>query len=55
MYPEKMPTVIFLSKTTVDNQDKFFEKNPFGKWIAEHYDAKNRIDGEYLCVIKCYE
>lgn len=55
MYPEKMPTVIFLSKTTVDNQDKFFEKNPFGKWMAEHYDAKNRIDGEYLCVIKCYE
>ena len=54
MYPEKMPTVIFLSKTTVDNQDKFFEQNAFGKWLAEHYDAENRMDGEFLCVIKEY-
>ena len=52
MHPEKMPTVIFLSKTTVDNQDKFFEQNAFGKWIAQHYDTENRIDGEYLCVIQ---
>ena len=54
MHPEKMPTVIFLSKSTVDNQDKFFAQNAFGKWLAEHYDAENRIDGEFLCVIKGY-
>lgn len=51
-YPEKMPTVLFLSKTTVDNQEKFFEQNAFGIWIAEHYDVKKRVDTEFLCVIR---
>ena len=51
-YPEKMPTVIFLSKSTVDNQEKFFEQNAFGIWIAQHYDVENRIDEEHLCVIR---
>lgn len=49
---EKMPTVIFLSKSTIDNQEKFFEQNAFGIWIAEHYDVDNRIDTEFLCVIR---
>lgn len=51
-YPEKMPTVIFLSKSTVDNQEKFFEQNAFGIWIAQHFDVEKRIDAEHLCVIR---
>ncbi|MBR1693381.1 MAG: hypothetical protein IJ711_11505 [Lachnospiraceae bacterium] len=50
--PDKMPTIIFLSKTTVENQEKFFSKNPFGVWLASHYDVENRIDTEYLCIIR---
>lgn len=50
--PDQMPTVIFLSKTTVDDQEKFFGANPFGQWIASHYDVKNRIEADYLCVIR---
>ncbi|MBO6015994.1 MAG: hypothetical protein J6P60_05345, partial [Lachnospiraceae bacterium] len=50
-YPDKMPTVIFLSKTTVDDQEKFFAMNPFGQWIAAHYDTAQRMDKEYVCVI----
>lgn len=52
LHKEKMPTVIFLSKSTVDNQEKFFEQNVFGMWIAKHYDVKNRIDTKYLCIIR---
>lgn len=52
LHEDKMPTVIFLSKTTVDDQEKFFAKNPFGLWIREHYDVDNRIDAEYLCIIR---
>lgn len=50
-HPKKMPTVIFLSKSTVKDQEKFFEKNAFGIWLAKHYDVENRIDTEHLCVI----
>jgi len=49
---DQMPTIIFLSRTTVEDQDKFFAKNPFGIWISEHYDVDNRTETEYLCVIE---
>lgn len=50
--PDRMPSVIFLSKTTVDDQEKFFRLNPFGQWIAAHYPVDERIDAEYVCVIR---
>lgn len=52
MYSEKMPTVIFLAKNTVDNREKFFNKNPFGIWIASHYDVECMEETDSLCIIR---
>lgn len=49
--PEKMPDHIFLAKNTVDNREKFFTKNEFGKWIAMYYDVENMTETQQLCVI----
>ena len=51
-YPEKEPTVIVLAKNTIDNREKFFAQNPFGKWIAEKYDRLHMEETESLCIIK---
>jgi len=51
MYPEKQPDVIFIAKNTIDNRDKFFDKNHFGKWIAKYYDIENMTETDSLCVI----
>ena len=51
-YPEKEPTVIVLAKNTIDNREKFFVQNPFGKWIAEKYDRLHMEETESLCIIK---
>lgn len=52
MHPDKMPTIIFLAKNTVDNREKFFAKNPFGIWIAENYDVECMEETDSLCVIR---
>lgn len=52
LHPDKKPTVIVLSKATIDNQEKFFEMNPFGQWICDNYDVENREETEHLCVIQ---
>lgn len=52
MYPDKMPTIIFLAKNTVDNREKFFAKNPFGIWIAENYDVECMEETDSLCIIR---
>ena len=51
-YPEKEPTVIVLAKNTIDNREKFFAQNPFGKWIAAKYDRLHMEETESLCIIK---
>lgn len=51
IYPDKMPTIIFLAKNTVDNREKFFAKNPFGIWIAENYDVECMEETDSLCII----
>ena len=51
-YPEKEPTVIVLAKNTIDNREKFFAQNPFGKWIAEKYDRLHMEETESLYIIK---
>lgn len=48
----KKPNVIYIAKNTVDNREKFFAKNDFGRWIAEHYDVEHMVETEYLCVIR---
>lgn len=52
MHPDKMPTIIFLAKNTVDNREKFFAKNPFGIWIAENYDVECMEETDSLCIIR---
>lgn len=52
IYPDKQPDIIFLAKNTVDDREKFFTKNPFGIWIADNYDVKNRTESESLCIIR---
>ena len=52
LYPEKEPTVIVLAKNTIDNREKFFAQNPFGKWIAAKYDILHMEETESLCIIK---
>ncbi|MCH5279991.1 MAG: hypothetical protein J1E61_00875 [Lachnospiraceae bacterium] len=52
LYPDKCPTIIFLAKNTVDDRDKFFAKNPFGIWIAEHYNVEYMEETSSLCMIK---
>ena len=52
MYPDKEPTVIFLSKSTVDNREKFFAQNPFGIWIADRYDVECMSETDSLCIIR---
>lgn len=51
-YPEKEPTVIVLAKNTIDNREKFFAQNPFGKWIAAKYDRLHMEETDSLCIIK---
>lgn len=55
LYPDKQPTVIFLSKNTVDDRHKFFVKNEFGIWIAERYDVECMEETESLCIIRLRE
>lgn len=55
MYPEKQPTVIFLAKNTVDDREKFFEKNEFGIWIAERYDVEYMEETDSLCILRLRE
>lgn len=50
-YKDKMPDKIFIAKNTIDNREKFFAKNDFGKWIGEHYDVEHMEETDYLCVI----
>lgn len=52
MYPQKIPDVIILAKNTIDNREKFFDKNPFGRWIAERYNVLDREETDSLCVIR---
>lgn len=52
MYPEKMPDIIVLAKNTIDDREKFFDKNPFGIWIAENYDTMHRRETDSLCIIR---
>ncbi len=52
LYPEKEPTLIVLAKNTIDNREKFFAQNPFGKWIAAKYDILHMEETESLCIIK---
>lgn len=52
LHQDKKPTVIVLSKATIDNREKFFELNPFGQWIRDNYDVENRQDTKHLCVIR---
>ena len=51
-YPDKQPDVIFIAKNTVDNREKFFDKNPFGQWIAANYEIKQMQETEYLCILR---
>lgn len=52
IHKEHMPDRIIIGKNTVDDLDKFFDQNPFGIWIREHYEITNRKEDEYLCVIQ---
>ena len=51
-YPELLPDVIFIAKNTVDDRQKFFEKNEFGIWLAERYDIANMEENGALCRIE---
>lgn len=51
-HSDKKPDVIYIAKNTVDNRDKFFAQNDFGRWIAKHYDVEHMVETEYLCVIR---
>lgn len=55
LYPEKQPTVIFLSKNTVDDRHKFFVKNEFGIWIADRYDVECMEETDTLCILRLKE
>jgi hypothetical protein len=50
-YTDKRPDVIFIAKNTIDNRDKFFKYNDFGKWIAKYYDVEHMEETAYLCVL----
>lgn len=50
--PQHMPDKIFLAKNTIDNREKFFAKNPFGIWIASHYNISEMQETESLCLIQ---
>ena len=52
MFPEKMPTVIVIAHNTIDDREKFFEKNPFGIWIAQNYNVKDTLQTESLTLIR---
>ncbi len=52
MYPDKMPDVIFIAKNTIDNREKFFDKNPFGIFLAENYNVSGMKETNELCILK---
>lgn len=51
-HPEKEPEVIAIAKNTIDDLDKFFARNPFGRWIVEKYDILHMEETNSLCIIK---
>ena len=50
--PQRLPTVIFIAKNTIDNRDKFFVKNVFGIWIAKRYDVECMEETDSLCILR---
>ncbi|MCR5282150.1 MAG: hypothetical protein K6E18_02170 [Lachnospiraceae bacterium] len=48
-YETALPDVIFISKNTVDDREKFFSQNVFGKWIAERYDTDGMQENDSIC------
>ena len=50
--PQRIPTVIFIAKNTIDDRDKFFVKNVFGIWIAERYDVECMEETDSLCILR---
>ena len=50
-YPQYMPDAIYIAKNTIDNREKFFQENPFGKWIAAHYRVSDMQETDSLCII----
>lgn len=50
--PEQMPTVVIIAKNTIDNREKFFAQNPFGIWIAEHYNVECMSENDTLCILR---
>lgn len=51
-YTDKVPDVVAIAKNTIDNREKFFAENPFGKWLSERYDTESMWEDEYICIIK---
>ncbi len=51
-HPQLIPQVVVIAKNTVDNRDKFFSMNPFGKWLDERFDTEGMEETEYLCIIR---
>ncbi len=48
-FETELPDVIFISKNTVDNREKFFSQNVFGKWISERYETGAMQENDSIC------
>ncbi len=46
-----LPEVVFISKNTVDDREKFFKENEFGKWLADRYEISDLRQNGSICWI----
>ncbi|MBO4337484.1 MAG: hypothetical protein J5842_05375, partial [Lachnospiraceae bacterium] len=49
--PELLPDIVFIAKNTIDDREKFFEKNVFGQYLAKRYDTENMQENDAMCMI----
>lgn len=49
--PDKIPTVVFIAKNTIDDRDLFFSEDPFGFFLEEYFDISEMKETEYLCIL----